>query len=173
MLDPAIELFTELVAQPAFHDTSLEKIKRQLVLHEASRASLSVLRARSEAYHHLFSGHPYGHPQGSTEQALDAVTTDDLKAFHQRAYSANNLEMVIVGDLSRREAQGIAQRISQALPQGWAAADLPAALTPHHTQSLRLTEASPNAAKLSRIVTRSNLEMSNGSWTFATWYPLS
>jgi zinc protease len=127
LLDPAIDLFTELVAKPAFHNAMLEKIKRQLVLHEASRASLSVLRARSEAYHHLFSGHPYGHPQGSTEQALDAVTTDDLKAFHQRAYSANNLEMVIVGDLSRREAQGIAQRISQALPQGWAAADLPAA----------------------------------------------
>ena len=48
--------------------------------------------------------------------------------------------------------------------------DTPAALGANSTQSLRLTEASPNAAKLSRLVTRSNLEMSNGSWTFATWF---
>ncbi|MBK8038652.1 MAG: autotransporter-associated beta strand repeat-containing protein [Verrucomicrobiaceae bacterium] len=48
--------------------------------------------------------------------------------------------------------------------------DTPAPLAANSTQSLRLTESSPNAAKLTRIVTRSNLEMSNGSWTFATWF---
>ena len=48
--------------------------------------------------------------------------------------------------------------------------DTPAPLGANSTKSLRLTEASPNAARLSRTVTRSNLEMSNGSWTFATWF---
>jgi len=48
--------------------------------------------------------------------------------------------------------------------------DRPAATGANSAQSLRLTETSPNAAKLSRLVTRSNLEMSNGSWTFATWF---
>lgn len=127
LLDPAIELFTELVAQPAFDDASLETVKRQLLLHDASRARQPVLRARREVFHHLFSGHPYANPQGSTAQGLATITGDDLKAFHRRAYSATNLEMVVVGDLSRTEAQGIAQRISQALPQGWAAAELPTA----------------------------------------------
>lgn len=127
LLDPAIELFTSLATQPAFPAPALEKVKRQLVLHDAARARQPVHRARSEAYRHLFSGHPYGQPQGSTAQALDAVTPADLRAFHRRAYSATNLEMVVVGDLSRIEAQAMAQRISQALPQGWAAAELPAA----------------------------------------------
>ena len=48
--------------------------------------------------------------------------------------------------------------------------DTPAALGANSTNSLRLTEASPNASKLTRVVTRANLEMSNGSWTFATWF---
>lgn len=48
--------------------------------------------------------------------------------------------------------------------------DKPAPLGANSAQSLRLTEASPNAAKISRLVTRTNLEMSNGSWTFATWF---
>jgi hypothetical protein len=46
----------------------------------------------------------------------------------------------------------------------------PAALGANSTRSLRLTESGTNAARLRRTVTRSNLEMSNGSWTFATWF---
>lgn len=50
------------------------------------------------------------------------------------------------------------------------AADTPAALGANSTKSLRLTESGTNAAKISRLLTRSNLELSNGSWTFATWF---
>jgi zinc protease len=125
ILEPALELFTDLVANPAFLSTALDKVRRQLLQHDASRESLPRLRARSEVYRHLFKGHPYGNPLGSTPQGIEATTPDDLRAFHQRAYSASNLEMVLVGDLSLIEAQAIAQRISQALPQGWSAIELP------------------------------------------------
>lgn len=126
ILEPALEVFTDLVAQPAFPAPALEKIKRQLVQHNASRERRPSLRARSEAFRHLFKGHPYDNPLGSTIQGVDAVSREDLRAFHQRAYSASNLEMVLVGDLALSEAQAIAQQISQALPQGWSAVDLPA-----------------------------------------------
>ncbi|WP_087499756.1 pitrilysin family protein [Pseudomonas sp. SID14000] len=126
ILEPALEVFTDLVAHPAFPTPALEKIKRQLVQHNASRERRPNLRARSEAFRHLFKGHPYGNPLGSTIQGVDAVSPEDLRAFHQRAYSASNLEMVLVGDLALSEAQAIAQQVSQALPQGWSAVDLPA-----------------------------------------------
>ncbi|WP_079230069.1 M16 family metallopeptidase [Pseudomonas putida] len=125
VLAPAMALFTDLVAHPAFLSSALDKIKRQLLQSSASRERRAVLRARSEAFRHLFSGHPYGCPLGSTEQGVSAVTTDDLRTFHQRAYSASNLEMVVVGDLSLAEAQALSRQISQALPQGWSATDLP------------------------------------------------
>jgi zinc protease len=126
LLESAIELFTSLVAQPAFPAPALDKVKRQLALHDTYQARQPVLRARNEAYRHLFSGHPYSSLRGGTAQGLAAVTPEHLKAFHRRAYCATNLDMVIVGDLSRIEAQDIAQRLSQALPQDWAAAELPA-----------------------------------------------
>jgi zinc protease len=126
ILEPALDLFTDLVANPAFPAPALEKVKRQLVQHNASRERRPRLRARSEAFRHLFQGHPYGNPLGSTIQGVDAVSPEDLRAFHQRAYSASNLEMVLVGDLALSEAQAIAQQISQALPKGWSAVDLPA-----------------------------------------------
>ncbi|WP_410481138.1 M16 family metallopeptidase [Pseudomonas plecoglossicida] len=126
ILDPALALFTDLVAHPAFPQPALDRIKRQLLQHDAARERLPTLRARSEVFRHLFKGHPYGNPLGSTAQGIETVTPDDLRAFHQRAYSASNLEMVLVGDLSLTDAQVIVQRISQALPQGWSAIDLPA-----------------------------------------------
>jgi autotransporter-associated beta strand protein len=46
----------------------------------------------------------------------------------------------------------------------------PAALGANSARSLRLTESGTNAASLRRTVTPANLEMSNGSWTFATWF---
>ena len=59
-LDQALELFTDLVAHPAFPAPALEKIKRQMLQHNASREHMPRLRARSEVFRHLFNDHPYG-----------------------------------------------------------------------------------------------------------------
>ncbi|AXQ46395.1 insulinase family protein [Pseudomonas vlassakiae] len=126
VLEPALALFTDLVANPAFTSSALEKIKKQLLHSSAARERRPELRARSEAFRHLFRGHPYGRPLGVTEEGVAAVTPDDLRVFHQRAYCASNLEMVVVGDLSLAEAQALSRQVSQALPQGWTAIDLPA-----------------------------------------------
>ncbi|MBO9549739.1 pitrilysin family protein [Pseudomonas sp.] len=125
VLEPSLALFTNLVAQPAFLPSALDKIKQQLLQSSASRDRHPVLRARNEAFRHVFNGHPYGCPLGGTKQGVTAVTTDDLRTFHQRAYSASNLEMVMVGDLSLSEAKALSRQISVALPQGWSATDLP------------------------------------------------
>lgn len=126
LFDPALALFIDLVARPAFTADALAKIKSQLLRHNASREHHPRLRARSEAFRHLFSGHPYGNPSGSTQQGIDQATPEDLRRFHQRAYCASNLDIVVVGDLSLAQAQAVSQQISQALPQGWSAIELPA-----------------------------------------------
>lgn len=125
ILEPAIALFTDLVARPDFPAEALEKVKGQLLAEHASRRSQAPIRAIDEAYRYLFEGHPYGLPEGSSAEGLDAAGRDDLKAFHRMAYAASNLQMVLVGDLSQAQAQAVAEQLSQALPQGWSAAQLP------------------------------------------------
>ena len=49
-------------------------------------------------------------------------------------------------------------------------ANTPAALGANSTRSLRLNESGANGARLTRVVTPANLGMTNGSWTFATWF---
>ncbi|MFJ4452451.1 M16 family metallopeptidase [Pseudomonas sp. NPDC089392] len=146
-LEQALELFTDLLAHPAFPTPALEKVKRQMLQHDASRERMPRLRARSEVFRHLFNGHPYGNPLGSTPQGLASATVDDVREFHQRAYAASNLEMVLVGDLSQTEAQAIAHQLSQALPQGWAATDLPA-VPSAPPATLHIEQAGTSAAVL-------------------------
>ena len=126
LFEPALELLIDLVARPAFPPTALERIKHQLMLDSESRERQPYFRMICETYRHLFHGHPYGNPLGSTQQGIEDTAPTDLRRFHQRAYCASNLEMVLVGDLSLADAHAISQRISQALPQGWAAIELPA-----------------------------------------------
>ncbi len=105
-------------------------------------------------------------PTASGPAAFDFTTRD--RGIHPRIVWHYDFESTTTAD-----ASGQNRNASQALlGTGTAAlqADTPAPLGANSTKSLRLTEASPNAAKLTRLVTRTNLEMSNGSWTFATWF---
>lgn len=126
LLGPVIDLFTSLAAQPNLSASALATVKGQTLKFHASKNSAPQQRAIAETYRHMFRAHPYGNLVGSTPEGIDAITVDDLRHFHQHAYSATNLEITLVGDLSPTQAQHISQRISQALPQGWAAAQLPA-----------------------------------------------
>lgn len=125
LLATAVALFTDLAARPDFPDPALETVKSQLLASHASRRAQAQSRVSGEIYRHLFKGHPYGTPEGSAAEDVAAIGTEDLRAFHRKAYSARNLEMVMVGDLSRAQAETIAEQISQALPQDWAAIELP------------------------------------------------
>ena len=49
-------------------------------------------------------------------------------------------------------------------------ASVPAALADHSTKSLRLTNGSVGSAKISRQLYQANAHLTNGSWTFATWF---
>lgn len=125
VLAQAMALFTEMLARPAFDEQQLVKVKQQLRAFQSSRYNAAPTRAQSELFSRLYAGHPYAAPLGSTEQGIQALTAQDLRDFHQRAYSANNLQVSIVGDLSRAQAEALVEQLAEALPQGWAAAELP------------------------------------------------
>jgi zinc protease len=145
LLEPAIELFTEMLGYPALHPTDLAVIKPRLLSYHAIRKAHPGTRARLEAHAHLFAGHPYANAAGSTAEGVESITAGDLRRFHQRAYSANNLRLSLVGDLSREHAEAIVERITAALPQGWAAAPPPQApFAPAAT--LHVDQAGMNAA---------------------------
>ncbi|WP_288376447.1 pitrilysin family protein [uncultured Pseudomonas sp.] len=124
ILTPAVTLLASMLAHPDFPADALKTIKTRVNAQDGAWRKSQHWQPVIELYHHLYQGHPYESVL-STPEHVDALTVDDLKAFHRKAYCASNLDIAIVGDLSREAAVALAQDISSALPQGWTAAHLP------------------------------------------------
>lgn len=125
--EPALQLFTELLAEPAFRQTDIERLKNQFrASFEHQRKDPGTLANRA-LFADLYGQHPYAHPSAGDALSISGISRQQLRNFHQRFYTAGNVQIALVGDLDRARAEQIAERISSALPQGNAAAKVDAA----------------------------------------------
>jgi len=72
----------------------------------------------------LYGQHPYAHASDGNALSIPDITLAQLKAFHAKAYTAGNVVIALVGDLSRSDAEAIAAQVSAALPKGPALAKI-------------------------------------------------
>src|SRR5690606_30049851 len=122
--EPALALFAEVLGKPTFPADSLARIKNQLLAGFEFQKQNPGKLASLELFERLYGQHPYAHPSDGTAQSIPAITRQQLQGFHARAYTAGNAVIALVGDLSRAEAEAIANRVSAALPKGPALANI-------------------------------------------------
>ena len=122
--ETAVPLLARLLASPSFPEDFLLRDKARTVA--AIKESLTkpeVIAAK--AFSRLLYGeHPYG--QEPSVESITAVTRNDLLAFHTTHYVANHAVIALIGDVTRADADRIAQQLTLRLPQGAALPDLPA-----------------------------------------------
>ncbi len=103
-LDPALDLYADVVMNPAFNDTDLARIRRQRIAtlqrEKASPQSAALRLAPMLAYG---PGHPYGEPVRGTEASVVAMKRDDLARYHQTWFHPNGATIVVVGDTTMAE----------------------------------------------------------------------
>ncbi len=125
-LNPAIKTLTEVLTQPDFPQQSFQReLNRMKVSVKARQQSPSAL-AGEAFYAAVFGEHPYASPVSGTEESLEQITLDDIRAFYKQYYVANNATIAIVGNVERQQAEEIVKLIVSALPAGEKAAALPA-----------------------------------------------
>ncbi len=130
LAQPAIELFTQVVAQPSFPEVALRRMKSQAhagFIYEQQDPSSQINKAM---FAKLYGQHPYASPTNGTNDSIKSISRQQLQDFHHSYYNASNGQLVIVGDLELAQAKIIAEQITSALPKGQAAAKLPAPQTP-------------------------------------------
>ncbi|MGE8503977.1 MAG: M16 family metallopeptidase [Pseudomonas sp.] len=128
--EPALALFAEVLGKPTFPADSLARIKNQLLAGFEFQKQNPGKLASLELFERLYGKHPYAHPSDGTAQSIPAISRQQLQAFHARAYTAGNAVIALVGDLSRAEAEAIANQVSAALPKGPALANIAQPQTP-------------------------------------------
>jgi zinc protease len=121
--DPALDILKSVLHAPHFDAAVFEREKARTIagLKEAMTRPDSI--AGKAFWAALYPNHPYG--RQATPESVTALTRDDMAAFHARYYNAVNASITLVGDLSRQDAEKIAEAIAAGLPKG-EAASLPA-----------------------------------------------
>ena len=131
--EPALQLFSQVVGQPSFPEDALQRIKNQVLTGFEFQKQNPGKLASLELFEQLYQSHPYAHPSEGTPESIPGIDTAQLRDFHTKAYTAGNVVIALVGDLSREEAEAIAAQVSSALPQGAALSPPPAPQPPSAT----------------------------------------
>jgi zinc protease len=118
ILEPALELFGKVLARADFPEADFKREQQRMLVgleYQKQRPKSIVKKA---FYRNLYADHPYASDPSGTKESVEALTVQALRDFYQRYYVARNATVVIVGDVSRKQAQTIAARLADALPQG-------------------------------------------------------
>jgi len=124
-LTSAVKMLQEVLTQPDFPQGAfLRELNRMKVAVKARQQSPSALAG--EAFNKaVFGDHPYALPVTGTEQSLEKITLDDIRAFYKQYYVASNATVAIVGNVERWQAEEIVKAVMSALPVGEKAPGLP------------------------------------------------
>jgi len=128
-LDPSLELFADVVLNPAFPETDFNRVKAlQLAAIAQERVSPVNMALRVLPGLLYGQGHAYGNPfsGAGTEQSVRGITRDDLVRFHQSWYRPNNATIVVVGATTLEEITPKLERLFR----GWQRGEVPAKSVP-------------------------------------------
>ncbi len=102
-LDTAYEYLADIIMNPVFPEDELEthrkRVKTGLELELSQPNSMAVRHFSSVVY----GDHPYA--KAPTPETVEAVTRDDIAAFHKKNFVANNALIAVVGDVKTKQVK--------------------------------------------------------------------
>ncbi|TBR12997.1 MAG: insulinase family protein [Rugosibacter sp.] len=126
--DAALSLMRTVLSAPTFPQAVLTREKERSIaaIREADTQPNAIAAKRFAAA--IYPDHPYG--VSATAESVVAITRQDVVDFYQQHYAAKNVAISLIGDISRSEAEAIANQLSQVLPAGGTLATLPSVALP-------------------------------------------
>lgn len=125
----SLALLRAVLSAPTFPEAALEREKARAIagLREADTQPDAIAGKRFMAA--IYPDHPYG--VSPTPETVQGLRREDLLAFHRARYGARTAVVSIIGDVSRADAERIAQDLTGALPPGETADALPPVKKPN------------------------------------------
>jgi zinc protease len=114
----ALEVFARVLRAPTFPAAILEREKVRLIgaLKEADTQPGTIA---SRNFHRLvYRDHPYGLRASGEVATVQNMTRDDVVNFYRRHYAASYAVVALIGDVSRAEAEAIADQVTGGLRAG-------------------------------------------------------
>ena len=121
----AIDLLTLVLHKPNFDKDILEREKKRYIASISQSETMPGPIASKAFNKALYGEHPYGLSSSGEVQTIRKISKKDLNNFYKNNYFSNELSIVIVGDISRNEAEELGNKISSGFTQSKIASPIP------------------------------------------------
>ena len=104
-LPQTLAIVEEVLFKPAFNESDFERNKQQMlegIVYQHQKPSWLASQATRQV---LFSGSIYQRPNDGTKESVSALTLDDVKAFYRQHYTPYGAQIVVVGDITKRQVK--------------------------------------------------------------------
>ena len=120
-LTPALQTFTNVMDYATFPTKAVVRVKNQTYAEIKASQQQPGSIARNAFFQLIYHNQPYAHAKIGTQKTVRKITHSQLMHFYKRFYVAKNADVILVGDLTREQAQQIANEVTAQLPEGAAA----------------------------------------------------
>ena len=144
----ALELLATLLQKPDFPASVLEREKSRTIagLQEAETQPEAISgKAFGKA---LYASHPYALDEMVTPATVGKFTREQLLGFYQQHYTRRGAVLAMIGDITRAQAEQLAEQMTKDLPEGAPLPTIPAVATPSHAMNVNI----PHGAAQSHIL---------------------
>jgi zinc protease len=120
-LDPSLELFADVILNPAFPEEDFKRQQKQQLAAIEREQNTPVQMALRVFPGLLYGpGHAYGNPlTGSgTKASVSKMTREDLVKFHQTWFRPNNATLIVAGDTTLAELTPKLEKLFATWKQG-------------------------------------------------------
>ncbi|MBA2565081.1 MAG: insulinase family protein, partial [Gemmatimonadetes bacterium] len=115
--DEAWDLYTQALLRPTLPPSEVELVRGQILNSVRQRRDDPDAYMRDLADSLFYQGHPYAlNPEG-TEAAIADISVDDLRAWHDRRLTKDNLLLVVVGNVGRGDLESRVEAALGDLPE--------------------------------------------------------
>jgi zinc protease len=113
----ALNVFTKVLQKPDFPEAVLTREKARIIsgLQESATRPESI--SNKAFMSALYGKHPYSLDESGEVETVAKIKREDLQDFYNKYYSAKGAVIAVIGDLTREQANSIAENISNGMPK--------------------------------------------------------
>jgi zinc protease len=106
----AMRLTASTITDPSIPESEFARVRNQAIASwRQSQATVEGLAGDAFSRAVFQPAAPYSRPAGGTAASLERISRADVVDWHRRMYAPGNTTLLLVGDLSREDAQRIAR----------------------------------------------------------------
>ncbi|ESS72921.1 zinc protease-like protein y4wB [Methyloglobulus morosus KoM1] len=138
LFDKALETMHVILTKPKFNNADFLREKSRTLAAIKQREE-SPAEVASEAFSNkLYGSHPYAHPDSGVNETVKKLKATDLAQFYKKYYVSSNAMVVIVGNLTKEQAQQTAEKLLADLPVGQKPEAIPDVTMPTQASEQRI-----------------------------------